>query len=773
MTHLLPALASPLHGIAVLQNAGLDEIAPEARGRSVIALDTLSAAEVDLLIYGPIGDYFWGDGVTAASIVEQLAQVTAARINVRISSDGGVVPDGLAIYNALRAHPAEIVVTIDAVAASIASLIAQCGATRRVYRNSTMMLHGPQSGRWGYADDLRDAAEMLDTIAVAMLSGYTDRAADAAEIERQLGDRRDHWYTAEQMIAAGLADEIIDAVPAEDVPGADLAAAGLLSIVHAIASRPARAAARALHQTIQATLSVPAFASLAEVHQRALIAHIEDPKMSQQCSTILAQAGAKPPAPGTATKPADPAAASEGAQPTPQQVDIIKSEQIGATPQAAADPYAALEARNNRIREVFAAFADVPGARDLEASCLADPRMSVEQAQARLLQRLPNGASPLAVAPSSGVHYSVERDERDVRRDRIVDGVLARAGILSGAEASAARQGNPAAHQPLHVLAEQTLMAAGVNTRSMDREQISRMALAQSTSDFPMILENVLHKMLLSAYRPEALTWQRFCGTGTLTDYRPHNRYHMGSFTSLKPVNEEGEYETGTLSDAERESITGKRKGRILQITPEVLVNDDLGAFSRPTITLGQAAARTIEQDVYALLSLNSGLGPTMSDGNPLFHAAHKNIPTAAAPSISSIDAARQLMAQQQDPGANDYLDILPRVWVGPLSLGSLAREINGAEYNDDTNKNQRKPNVVRGLFADVVDTPRLSGTAWYMFADPSMDPVVEVAFLNGVQTPTIEQETNFRTDGLSWKVVHRYGVGAVGWRGAVRNAGA
>ena len=93
-------------------------------------------------------------------------------------------------------------------------------------------------------------------------------------------------------------------------------------------------------------------------------------------------------------------------------------------------------------------------------------------------------------------------------------------------------------------------------------------------------------------------------------------------------------------------------------------------------------------------------------------------------------------------------------------------------EYNDESNKQQRKPNIVRGLFSDVIDSPRLSGTAWMMLADPNLEPVIEVAFLNGVQTPTLEQEINFRTDGVAWKVVHRYGVGAVGFKGAIRNAG-
>ncbi|MCH6484251.1 Clp protease ClpP [Pseudoxanthomonas sp. LH2527] len=751
-----------LGAIYALDNVGLDQIAPDARGRSVIALNTVSTTQVDLLIYGPIGDYFWADGITAASIVEQLAAVTASTINVRINSDGGVVSDGLAIFNALAAHPATVNVTIDGVAASIASLIAQVGATRKVHRNATMMLHGPQSGRWGYADDLRDAAAMLDTITTSMLSGYTARATAPADIEAQLTDRRDHWYTAEQMVAAGLADEIIEA-NVSPAPSDEAAAAALLSYVQAISTSERSDVTASLRQYIQTTVTASAFAALSGAHQRAVFAHIEDSTMKHQCNLILAQAGNQPSSQGNNPTPAPAVAVTPAPVPAPAPVVAID------------DPIAQLAARNESIRGVFAAFHDVPGVRELESTCLADPRMTVEQAQARLLQRLPNGATPLAAAPSrgNGGDGRVTADENDIRRQRIADGILARAGILEGAAAQAARQDNPAAHQPLYIVAEQSLIASGVNTRNMDRDQISRQALAQSTGDFPIILENVLHRMLLTAYRLQQFTWSRFCVTGTLSDYRPHNRYHMGSFSDLKAVNEEGEYENGVMSDAAKETIQGARKGRILQITPEVLVNDDLGAFSRPTTALGQAAARTIEKDVYALFALNAGLGPLMSDGKTLFHADHGNIAgTGGAPTIALIDAGRQQMAQQKDAGGNDFLDIVPSLFLGPLALGSTARELNAQEYNDESNKQQRKPNVVRGLFTDVIDSPRLSGTAWMMLADPNLEPVVEVAFLNGVQTPTLEQEINFRTDGVAWKVVHRYGVGAVGYKGAIRNAG-
>lgn len=754
-----------LGAIYAFDNIGLDQIAPDARGKSVLALNTVSTTQVDLLIYGPIGDYFWGDGITAAGIVDQLSQITAGTINVRINSDGGVVSDGLAIFNALNNHPATVNVTIDGIAASIASLIAMAGKTRRVYANSAMMIHGPQSGQWGFADDLRDMATMLDTMAASMLTSYSARASNPDEIAGYLQDRRDHWFTADQMIAAGLADEIADRAE-EAVPSDAAAAAALLSYVQAISSSPGNAVTATLHRRIQTTVSASAFASLRETHQRAVIAHIEDLTMKQQCNVILAQAGNNAPAPAAPAVAAAPAPAPAAA-PAPAPAPAVA---------VADDPIAALTARNENIRGVFAAFHDVAGVRELESACLADPRMTVEQAQARLLQRLPNGATPLASASTRNTfgQNGTGRDEADIRRTRIADGILARAGILTGAEAVTARQDNPAAHQPLYLVAEQSLILAGVNTRNMDRDQISRMALAQSTGDFPVILENVLNKMLLAAYRLQQFTWSRFCATGTLSDYRPHNRYHMGSFSDLKPVNEEGEYENGVLSDAAKETIQGRRKGRILQITPEVLVNDDLGAFSRPTTALGQAAARTIEKDVYALFALNGGLGPVMSDGKTLFHADHGNIATTGgAPTIALIDAARQQMAQQMDVGGNDYLDIVPSIFLGPLSLGSTARELNAQEYNDESQKQQRKPNVVRGLFSDVVDSPRLSGTAWMMLADPNLEPVLEVAFLNGVQTPTLEQETNFRTDGISWKVVHRYGVGAVGSKGAVRNAGA
>lgn len=758
------ALGAVLAATFAFDASDIEALQPEAKGKSILALNTTSGGEAELLIYGPIGDYFWGEGVTAASVVEQLAGTTASVINVRINSDGGVVTDGLAIYNALKQHPATINVTVDGVAASIASLIAMAGSSRRMHENTMLMLHGPQGGGWGFAGDLRERADQIDVYGRQMLVTYSGRAKNPADIETMLTDRKDHWLTAAEALALGLISEVIPDVQPE--PTDSVAAAALLSYVSAISGTEGAVHAL-LRKHIQATTTASAFASLREVHQRAVVAHLEETSMKQQCQLIMAQAGTAPAAPAPAA-PVSPAPATP-APPVAAAPVVAAPLAPGATVEQV---MAAISARNTAIRTVFAGFREVSGVQALEAECLADAAITEDVARGKLLAKLAAGGQPLAGSFSSSI-TDVVPEEDNLRRAQ-VNALLARAGVLTGAEAETARNGNPFTHTTLMALAERSLIQAGVNTRGMDREQMARRVLAvQTTSDFPVLLENVLHRVLVGAYNLQQFTWTRFCATGTLSDYRPHSRYHLSSFSDLKPVNEAGEYENGVLGDGEAETIKGARKGRILQITPEVLVNDDLGAFVRITTALGQAAGRTIEKDVYDVLKQNGGLGPVMKDGKTLFHAEHGNITDGAAVSVDSFDAMRQLMALQMDPGGNDYLDISLSRFLGTVAMHGRATLVNNSEYNPDVTGKFQVNNTSRATFSDIITSPRLgTGKGWYGFADPNVEPVIEVAFLNGVQTPVLEQETNFRTDGLSWKVVHKYGVGAVGWRGAAYNPG-
>lgn len=365
---------------------------------------------------------------------------------------------------------------------------------------------------------------------------------------------------------------------------------------------------------------------------------------------------------------------------------------------------------------------------------------------------------------TSRADVSVTSDEKDKFIEQGVQALRARAG-LEKMDGSNSFRG-----MRLTEVAKECLGRAGVSARGLSELEMVKRAFTTSTSDFPILLENTMHKTLQAAYAIAPDTWSRFCATGSVSDFRAHNRYRTGSFGNLDQVNELAEYVNKSIPDGEKESISAVTKGNVINISRQTIINDDLGAFIGLANMLGRAARRTIESDVYALLASN----PTMSDGIALFHASHGNLAgSGAVVSIATVEAARQAMAQQMDVSGNDYLDLRPSVWVGGMSAGATAREINAQEYNDEATKNQRKPNIVRGLFRDVVDTPRISGTEWYLFADSMDAPVIEVAFLNGEQVPFLDSMEGFNVDGLQWKVRLDYGIAAVDWRGAYKNAGA
>lgn len=323
-------------------------------------------------------------------------------------------------------------------------------------------------------------------------------------------------------------------------------------------------------------------------------------------------------------------------------------------------------------------------------------------------------------------------------------------------------------------IAKDCIRRDGGNPEGMPKMEVAQRA--SSTSDFPVLLGGIIHQTLLAEYTAVPDTWRRFCSTGSLSDFRPHSRIRTGSLTNLDEVMENGEFKVKPLTDGDSESIQAKTKGNIITVSRKMIINDDLGAFMRLTGQLGRAAARSIEADVYALLAENGGLGPTMNDTKTLFHADHGNLLTggdAAANTVASWEAMMNKMAAQKDKDGNDYLDVEPEIWLGHISKWGTATVVNNAEFDVDSTKFE-VPNRVRGMVKDLVKSQRLSSTtAWYMFANPNMWPVLEVAFLDGITTPYTESRIGFNVDGMEWKIRHDYAVGAVGYQGVCLNTGA
>lgn len=174
--------------------------------------------EAEVMIYDEIGGWF---GSTADDLIAELKQITAPRMRVRINSPGGSVFEGIAIANALRAHPASVTVQVDAVAASIASVIAMAGDRIEMAPNSMMMIHDASGLAWGNAADMEEMAELLDLISDNIADAYAQRAGGTREQWRERM-RAETWYLPEDAVDQGLADEAVQAPKAgQPVPVPD------------------------------------------------------------------------------------------------------------------------------------------------------------------------------------------------------------------------------------------------------------------------------------------------------------------------------------------------------------------------------------------------------------------------------------------------------------------------------------------------------------------------------------------------------------------------
>lgn len=163
-------------------------------------------AKAEISVYGEIG----GWELPAAEFVKQvqaLGQVD--QINLSINSPGGSVFDALTMFNYLRRTGAEIVVRIDGIAASAASLLAMAGDKIIMPVNSMMMVHNPWVFAMGNAEELREQADVLDKVGMAIATTYQSRTGQPIEKINELL-ATDSWLSAQEALAMGFCTEVTD-----------------------------------------------------------------------------------------------------------------------------------------------------------------------------------------------------------------------------------------------------------------------------------------------------------------------------------------------------------------------------------------------------------------------------------------------------------------------------------------------------------------------------------------------------------------------------------
>lgn len=173
-----------------------------------------AANRPEVMIYEQIGKAWDGSGIGAKDFVSDLQKITAPEILVSINSPGGNVFDGLAIHNSLKAHRARVIVRVDGVAASIASVIAMAGDAVEMPENAMLMIHNPYAYCAGEAEDMRKQAEALDKVKLSLVGAYRNKSRQPdSEIAAMMSATT--WLTAAEAVDLGFADKLLPPVVAQ------------------------------------------------------------------------------------------------------------------------------------------------------------------------------------------------------------------------------------------------------------------------------------------------------------------------------------------------------------------------------------------------------------------------------------------------------------------------------------------------------------------------------------------------------------------------------
>lgn len=313
-------------------------------------------------------------------------------------------------------------------------------------------------------------------------------------------------------------------------------------------------------------------------------------------------------------------------------------------------------------------------------------------------------------------------------------------------------------------MARKILHMEGVrNAYDMTPKELSERAL-HSSSDFPKVLENIANKSLQQAYEQAASTFMPFVSETSVADFKQISSVRLSDGGTLQKVNEHGEFKRGTLVET-GEKYAVETYGLIIGATRKLLMNDDLGAFTKIPASLGMRAKQKENELFWAIILSN----PVMAeDNNALFHAAHGNLGTAAAIAIASLGEGRAKMRSLLDLDKQP-INLSASYLVVPTALETVADQF--VSQIQPNQSGQVNPFAGR---LQVIAEPRLdagSSTAWYLMADKSKIAMVELARIDG-QGPKISVREGFDIDGMETKIAYDFGMKALDYRGFFKNAG-
>lgn len=767
----------------------------------------------------------YGEIAAAAERVRTDRDIRGAVI--RIDSPGGLVTGSRDGVEALRrlSKSKPTVTWVDGMAASAGYNLA--AVTRHVVMGSETDIVGSVGG----VIVLADFSAMLEREGIRIIPVTTGKLKAAGAFGTAITD--EHIAAFRRLLTdsvapfmrdveqgRGMTRKQIDAMEAEVFVGPTAIRMGLAdeigSLQHAIAlarggletkrAQPKHSADRAAADTEVGSMNpiLKAFLhglglSVTATDEEALAFYREklSPEQRTQASRYFTADGSTPTA--TVTPAAPPAAPAPAAQPAP------------ATPAAPAAPavdHSALIAqgianerdRGNQIRLMAESLGidaavyephiqvgtTVEAFRQIALGHIAASRKPVsvtggsdgrEQLPTALADALLVAADRSCLTPQAGRIVEFEPDGR-VRRN--ADNVAVTRAVHPRAAQFAGRSALE--------IGRSWLMAIGIDAGGWDQQRIATamirpdtirpllpgVAAGHTTSDFPLVLANVASKSLNAAFDAEPVTSDVWAGIKTVPDFKVHDDISVGRLPVPQLVRESGEYQYVTFGE-KREQAQVYIYGHLTPLSLQMIVNDDLGAFTNAILDWA-GAARSLDDDlVYAVLIAN----PTMAeDSVAMIHSTHSNLNSGSAGALAAakLSAMRASMRQQTDVARTGHttrrINVRPSFLLVPEALADSAAQLIASMV--DITASNNTPNLAFLKTLTPVADPRLdadSAVAYYLTGDRNRSPVKRVV-LRGFERPTVERIDGTTIDGVTYKLRHASGAFASEWRTVERNDG-
>ncbi|WP_319532853.1 prohead protease/major capsid protein fusion protein [uncultured Cohaesibacter sp.] len=410
------------------------------------------------------------------------------------------------------------------------------------------------------------------------------------------------------------------------------------------------------------------------------------------------------------------------------------------------------------------------GLSDEQCDKFLERGLPIEEVRKSILDHLADQSDQVQIR-SQRAEQSFSHDDPAVVRERMAKAIAARC-VTIPSEPSAI-DADPDAWQKYRGLSMLSMMVElggkGVSFRdlgsSSGRQRILR--AAHTTSDFPILLGEAGNRVLMASYEAHPGTFRMFGTQRNMADFRETGLISFGDVPELKPKNEDGEYERFTLSEG-KETMKLATYGIEFAMSEEMIINDDLGAFTDFETTMAERAARFENK-----LFWKSVFNAKMSDGKVLFHADHKNkAASGAAPTSATLGAGITAMRTQKNKD-NESIGVSPSYIVSGSALSdTIERLLLPVQLvENSTTVVTPTQRAIKAVYEPMYDSFAANG--WSLFANPIAMAAMAYGWLDGQEGPQSFSKESWSSDGVMIRVKDRFAAAPVDYKGAYHNAGA